>query len=192
MLTKDFLCILAGSGFHLTNNALTRVSADTSPCIDDLIVKNLDEPNMETPDDCFTDHFPLLLDFSILQNVERTGREYLDLSFLKCAQKPIEFKNKLIAKLKEFSQGIESSSETNWTHNRFHSVFNEVFDKLVPLRKKLSRSKTNAGWFDKQLKGLINEGNKWHRLWVKDKENSRKADSFLVQRIKVDQAIRFA
>ena len=63
---------------------------------------------------------------------------------------------------------------------------------LVPHRKKLSRSNTDAGWFNKQLKTLINKRNKLHRLWIKDRENARKKDSFLMQRLKVDKAIRFA
>ena len=73
-LTKDYLRTLAGNGFHLTNNAPTRVSADTSSCIDHF-VKNIYEVNVKTLDDCFTDHFPLLLDFSILGNVERSEGE---------------------------------------------------------------------------------------------------------------------
>ena len=78
-LTKDYRCSLADNGLHLTNNAPTRVSADTSSCMDHFIVKNIDEVNVKTLDDCFTDHFPSLLDFSISGNVERSGREYRDL-----------------------------------------------------------------------------------------------------------------
>ena len=154
-LTKDYLCTLAGNGFHLTNNALTRVSADTSSCIDHFIVKNIDKVNVKTLDDCFTDHFPLLLDFSILGNVEKSEREYRDISFLKCPQNSIEFENKLIAELKKCFQCVESSGDANLVHNRFLNAFTEVFVKLVPLRKKLSRSKTDAGWFNKELKTLI-------------------------------------
>ena len=39
-LTKDYLCTLAGNGSHLTKKSPTRVSADTSSCIDHFIVKN--------------------------------------------------------------------------------------------------------------------------------------------------------
>ena len=191
-LTKDYLSTLAGNGFHQTNNAPTRVSADTSSCIDHFIVKNIDEYNVKTLDDCFTDHFPLLLDFSILGNAERSEREYRDLSFLKCPQNSIEFENKLIAELNKRYQCVESSGDANLAYNRFHYALTEIFDKLVPLRKNLSRSKTDAGWFNKQLKTLINKRNKLHRLWIKDKENARKKDSFLMQRLKVDKAIRVA
>ena len=84
-LTKDYLCTLAGNGFHLTNNAPRRDSADTSSWINHFIVKDINEVNVKTLDDCFTDHFPLLLDLSILRNVKRSEREYRDLSFSKCS-----------------------------------------------------------------------------------------------------------
>ena len=191
-LTKDYLCTLAGNGFHLTNIAPTRVSADTSSCIDHFIVKNIDDVNVKTLVNCVIDHFPLLLDFSILGNVERSEREYSDLSFLKCPQNSIEFEKKLIAELNKFYQCVESSGDANLAYNRFLYAFTEVFDKLVPLRNKLSRSKTDAGMFNKELNTLINRRNKLHRLWIKEKENARKRDSFLMQKIKVDKAIRFA
>ena len=38
----------------------------------------------------------------------------------------------------------------------------------------------------------MNKRNELHRLWIKDKENARKRDSFLMQRLKVDEAMRFA
>ena len=59
-LIKNYIYTLAGIGFHLTNDAPMRVLADTSSCIDHFIVENIDEVNVKTLDDCFTDHFPLL------------------------------------------------------------------------------------------------------------------------------------
>ena len=91
---KDYLCVSAANDFHLTNNALTRVSADTSSCIDHFVVQNIHELNVETLDHCYTDQFPLLLDFSLLQNIERTGREYRDLSFLSALK--CQFFDKLV------------------------------------------------------------------------------------------------
>ena len=73
-LTKDYLCTLAGISFHLTINAPTQVVAFTSSCIDHNIVKNIGEVIVKTLDDCFTDHFQLFLDFSILGNVEGTEK----------------------------------------------------------------------------------------------------------------------
>ena len=124
------------------------MSADTSSCIDHFIVKNIDEVNVKTLDDCFIDRFPLLLDFSILGKGERSEREYRDLSFLECPQNSFEFENELIAEFKKCYQCVESSSDANLAYNRFHYAFTEVSDKLVPLRKKVSRSKTDAGWFN--------------------------------------------
>ena len=98
-LTKDYLFTLAGNSFHLTNNAPTRVSADTGSRIDHFFVRDIHLINVKTLDDCFIDHFPLLQDFSILGNVERSEKEYRDLTFLKCPQNSIEFENKLKAEL---------------------------------------------------------------------------------------------
>ena len=99
---------------------------------------------METLDDCFTDHFPLLLDFSILGKVERTERGFRDLSLLECPRKPIEFEVNLIAEFKNCYKSVESSGDANLAYKRFHYSFTEVFDKLVPYRKKYARSKTNS------------------------------------------------
>ena len=150
------------------------VSVDTSSCIDHFIVKNINEGNVKTVDDCFIDHLPLLLDFSILGNVGRIEREYRDRSFLKCPQNSIDFGNKPVAELNKCYQCAESSQDANLADNRFHYAFTEVFDKLVPLRKKLSRSKTSVGWFNKELKTLIKKRHKLHRLLIKDEENARK------------------
>ena len=108
-------------------------------------------------DDGFFDHFPLFLDFSKLGNVERSERENRDLFFLKCPQNSIEFRKKPIAEINKCYQCIESSDDANLAHIRFPYAFTEVFDKLVLLTKKLSRSKTDAGWFNRQLKTLINK-----------------------------------
>ena len=113
-LTKSYLCTLAGNSFHLTNNAPTRVSADTSSCIDHFIGKNIDEVDVKRLDDCFTDQFLLLLNFYILRNVERTEREKRDRSFLKCPQNSTEFENKLIAELNKCYQCVESSGDQIW------------------------------------------------------------------------------
>ena len=67
--TKDYHSTLAGYGFHLTYIVPARVSAETSSRIDHFTVKNIDEVKVKTLVDCFFDHFPLLLDFSILSNV---------------------------------------------------------------------------------------------------------------------------
>ena len=144
-LTKDYLCTLAGNGFHLTNNAPMPVSVDTSSCIDHFIVKSIDEGNVETVDDCFTDHFPLLLDFSILGNVGRIEREYRDRSFLKCPQNSIDFENKPVAELNKCYQCVESSQDPNLADNRFHYAFTEVFDKLVLEKSYLDRKLVLAG-----------------------------------------------
>ena len=42
------------------------------------------------------------------------------------------------------------------------------------------------------MKTFITKTNKLHRLWIKYKECARRKDFFLMQRIKVDEAIRFA
>ena len=138
---------MAGNGFDLTNTAPTQDSADTSSCIDHIIVKKIDELNVETLDDFYTDHFPLLLDFSILGNVERTERECRDLSLLKSHQKSIEFENKLIAELNKCYRCVVSSGDAKLAYNRFHYAFTEVFDKFEAHRKKFARSKTKEGWF---------------------------------------------
>ena len=104
---------------------------------------------MKTLDDCFIDHFPLLLDFYILGKGQRSEREHRDLSFLECPQNSIEFENELIAELNKCNQCVGSSSDANWAYKRFHYAFTEVSDKLEPLRKELSPSKTDAGWFNK-------------------------------------------
>ena len=44
----------------------------------------IDEVFVKTLDDCFTDQFPLLLDFSILGYVERSERD-TEVFFLKCS-----------------------------------------------------------------------------------------------------------
>ena len=90
---------------------------------------------MKTLDDCFTDHFPLLLDFSILGNVERSERGYRDLSFSKCSQNSIECENKLIAEVNKRYQCVESSSDASLEHSGFFYAFTEIFDDFVPLRK---------------------------------------------------------
>ena len=70
-LTKDSLCNLFGNSFHLTIIAPMRGSAEKNSCIDNIIVENIVEVMVKTLDDCFTDHFLLLLVFSIIGNVER-------------------------------------------------------------------------------------------------------------------------
>ena len=142
--------------------------------------------------DDFFNHFPLLLDFSTLGNVERNGGKNRDLSFLKCPQNSIVFEKKLIVEFNKCYQCVESSSDANLAYNWFFHAFNEVFDKFVPLRKKLSRSKTDAGWFNKEFSTLINKRNKLQRLWIEDIESALQKGSFLMQRIKVDKAIRIA
>ena len=137
-LTKNYLCTLVGNGFHLMDNAPTRVSADTSSRIDHFFVKDIDEVNVKTLDDCFTNHFPLFLDFSILGNVERSEKEHRDLCFLKCPQNSIDFENKLIAELNKCYQCLVSSGEANLSYNMFLYAFTEVFDELVPLKKTIS------------------------------------------------------
>ena len=134
-LTQDCLCTLAGNAFHLTNIAPIRVSADTSSWINHFNVKEIDEVNLKTLDDGFTDHFPLLLGFSILENVERSERGYRDLSFSKCSQNSIECENKLIAEFNKRYQCVESSSDASLAHSGFFYAFTEIFDEFVPLRK---------------------------------------------------------
>ena len=176
-LKKDYLCTLAGNGFHLTNNTPKRVLADTRSCFD-YFVKNIDEVNVKTLDDCFTDVVPLLLDFSIIGDVEGTEREYRDLFFLNCPQKSIQFANKLIAELNKCYQCVECSGDASLADKCSHYAFTEVFDKLVPLRRKFARLKTNAGWFNKELKTLMNKRNKVHRRWMKNLKNVWKKTRF--------------
>ena len=84
-------------------------------------------------DDCFTYHFPLLQNFSILGNAERTGRGYRDLSSLKFPQNSIDSGNELIAELNKCSQCVESSSDASWADKKFQCAFSEVFVELEPL-----------------------------------------------------------
>ena len=190
-LTINYLNAINSNGFEYFASEPTRVSLTTSTCLDHFIYQNIANPNSTVLEqETISDHYPILLDWSIKQCKKDISITFRDTSFLRKASKCREFENELQRVLSEQEEILMGTEDPSESFNLFKCIFENVLDKFPPLKAISPRSKTQPPWFNNDLKNLRNKRNAAHRKWKNNPENPETLVNFKKQRQKFENAVK--
>ncbi|MEL6989481.1 MAG: endonuclease/exonuclease/phosphatase family protein, partial [Bacteroidota bacterium] len=185
-LVSQLLNVHASNGFTQVINGPTRVCETSESCLDHVLIKNVHEFETAVLDDCFSDHFPILLKWHLKREEQVSSSYFRDLSILR-TQAGITFLNEVLSEnLKIF---IIDRNDINKSFNSFVSICQRVLNELLPMRMK-NQMKTTPGWLTKDIKKLISKRNQLHRQWRTDRSNKGKREKFVQAREKVEFEIK--
>ena len=82
-LQQSYLNTITANGFELLIKSATRISDTSETCIDHFIIRSLENPTIEVLDnECFSDHYPIILKFNFGFKGDLSSFSYRDMSFL--------------------------------------------------------------------------------------------------------------
>ena len=80
---QSYLDTITSNGLNLLIKCPTRVSHTFETCTDRVITRNLENPTINVlGDDCFSDHYPIILKTIFGLKTELSNYTYRDMSFL--------------------------------------------------------------------------------------------------------------
>ena len=100
-LQQSYLNTIIANGFELLSKSATRMNDTSKTCIEHFIIRNLENPTIEVLDnECFSDHYPILLKSNFDIKGALSSNSFRDTSFLTKENKMKDFLVKFEKKLR--------------------------------------------------------------------------------------------
>ena len=145
---QSYLDTITSNGFELLIKCPNRVSDTFETCTDRVITRNLEILTINVlDDDCFSDHYPIILKTIFGLKTELSNYTYRDMSFL-TKEDTLKYFLLIMKQKYEFSNLI-SDHERNSAHKNFKHGLLKSFNILVPTGKIVKKSNTHAPCFIK-------------------------------------------
>ena len=92
--------MIISNGFELSPESPTRVSTNSTTCIDHFIYQNINNPTVEVMEqENVSDHFPILLECKFKSDEKTSKSNFRDTSFLKNPSLVYEYRRNLQSSL---------------------------------------------------------------------------------------------
>ena len=121
-LQQSYLNTITANGFELMSKSATRISDTSETCIDHFIIRSLENPTIEELDnECFSDHYPIILKFNFGFKGDLSSYSYRDMSFLTKENKLKKFLLSLKQNLED--ENLISDNNIDLAYKKFnHSL----------------------------------------------------------------------
>ena len=157
--------MIISNGFELSPESPTRVSSNSTTCIDHFIYQNINNPTVEVMEqENVSDHFPILLECKFKSDENTAKSNFRDTSFLKNPSLVYEYRRNLLISLSHNAELIQHAENIDTAFEKFEYIFEEVLEKFAPkvdiYKSSLPRK---PKWYDNKVKNLRSKRNKAHR-----------------------------
>ena len=163
MLTGNYLEIFEGNGCMITSKDVTRVTNQSSTCIDHMIIRNFENYEFSVMQESFPDHYPLSLSCRQKSVAKSKRVKYRNTAFLKNSMKIERLNFVLLDSLIPLGFSLSSIS----IMPLFMQILNETLDKIAPLQESRKYEMAKPAWFTKGLKKFIGKRNLAHKEWLR-------------------------
>ena len=189
LMTSLYLSTIQSNGFQLCCRQPTRISRNTSTCLDHFFEKKLRiQKTFVMEDHNYCDHFPIVLEFEKISKSCSSEIGFRDTSFLKLLSRTSFFLDNLSKSLATIR--YQETENINSAFNRFDNTFKEVLAMVAPYRRSSRNTIKKPNWLDKNMKNLIRKRNQSHKSWKMDRQNNQKLKKFKALRTKVEKTIK--
>ena len=133
-LQSNYLCTISSNNFELANLESTRETSNSATCLDHFIHQNCASPEFSVlTHENFSDHYPILMKWTINVDTEEKYLPFRDISFIKDQDKVSNYLTDLDWSLRNRCHFLDSDS-TNEMFTKFNNLFLETTNKYAPLK----------------------------------------------------------